>query len=470
VIVEGTAGNTGIGLALVGRRARLPLGDRDAARPRARRRRTCCGCAAPNCVEVDAVPYSNPNNYVRYSGRLAEELAAKEPNGAIWANQFDNTANRDGHYRTTGPEIWEQTDGKVDGFICAVGSGGTLAGVALALKERNPKIKIGLADPMGAALYELLLHPRRAEGRRHLDHRGHRPGPHHRKPRRASPVDMAYRITDEEALKVLFDLVEHEGLVPGRLGGHQRRRRHAPRQGARPRPHHRDHPVRLRQRYQSKLFNPAFLREKNGVRRTRMSRVVVCGSLNMDVVVAERAAARMPGETLLGAEGVVPAGGQGPESSRRSGKARNAYAAMTGAVGSDAFGEHAARLPGRQRCRQFRRARSEGPGNRPGADPGRRKATMRSPWPRAPTCTSPVRWCATSPRRDEVWVAQFETPLCDHAGPPRSTRVTAGARTVLNLAPFAEPTTSACCNAVDVAVLNEIELAQATGARVRRGE
>jgi cysteine synthase len=132
---------------------------------------------------VDAVPYSNPDNYVRYSGRLAEELAKTEPNGAIWANQFDNIANREAHYRTTGPEIFAQTDGKVDGFICAVGSGGTLAGVAQALRERKPSVQIGLADPHGAALYSFYKDGElKSEGK--LDQRGHRPGPHHRQSRR----------------------------------------------------------------------------------------------------------------------------------------------------------------------------------------------------------------------------------------------------------------------------------------------
>src|ERR1700757_4002902 len=152
VIVEGTAGNTGIGLALVanarGYRSVIVMPETQSQEKKDMLR--LCGA---DLRLVPAVPYSNPGNYVRFSGRLAEELAAKEPNGAIWANQFDNVANRDGHYRTTGPEIWTQTDGKVDGFICAVGTGGTLGGVALALKERNKNIKIGLADPKGAALY-----------------------------------------------------------------------------------------------------------------------------------------------------------------------------------------------------------------------------------------------------------------------------------------------------------------------------
>src|SRR5207244_611802 len=152
VIVEGTAGNTGIGLALVanarGYRSVIVMPDTQSQEKKDMLR--LCGA---DLRLIPAVPYSNPGHYARYSGRLAEELAAKEPNGAFWANQFDNVANRDGHYYTTGPEIWEQTDGKVDGFTCAVGSGGTLGGVARALKERNPGVKIALSDPMGAALY-----------------------------------------------------------------------------------------------------------------------------------------------------------------------------------------------------------------------------------------------------------------------------------------------------------------------------
>src|SRR3954452_3982314 len=151
-VVEGTAGNTGIGLALVA----AALGYRTTIvipRTQSQEKKDAIRLLGAELVEVDAVPYSNPDNYVRYSGRLAEELAKTEPNGAIWANQFDNVANRQAHYETTGPEIWEQTGGRVDGFTCAVGTGGTLAGVGLALKERNPEVVIWLGDPMGAALY-----------------------------------------------------------------------------------------------------------------------------------------------------------------------------------------------------------------------------------------------------------------------------------------------------------------------------
>src|SRR5262250_1474397 len=152
VIVEGTAGNTGIGLALVGN----ALGFRSVIvipETQSQEKKDALRVCGAELVEVPAVPFANPNNYVKLSGRLADQLAKSEPNGAIWANQFDNVANRDGHVQTTGPEIWNQTDGRVDGFTCAVGTGGTLAGVGIALKARNKNIKIALADPMGAALY-----------------------------------------------------------------------------------------------------------------------------------------------------------------------------------------------------------------------------------------------------------------------------------------------------------------------------
>ena len=157
VIVEGTAGNTGIGLALVGnaRGYRTVIVIPETQSQEKKDMLRLCGA---DLREVPAVPYKDPNNYVHVSERLAKELARTEPNGAIWANQFDNIANREGHYRTTGPEIWRQTDGHVDGFICAVGTGGTLAGVAQALRERNPKVVIGLADPLGAALYHYYKH------------------------------------------------------------------------------------------------------------------------------------------------------------------------------------------------------------------------------------------------------------------------------------------------------------------------
>ncbi|MHA7872808.1 MAG: cysteine synthase A, partial [Hyphococcus sp.] len=157
VIVEGTAGNTGIGLAMVGRilgyRVKIVV-----PRTQSEEKKEAIRLLGAELIEVDAVPYADSNNYVHYSRRLAETLAAKEPNGAIWANQFDNTANRDMHYRTTGPEIWDQTEGKVDAFTCAVGTGGTLAGVTLALKERNPDVRCVASDPYGSKIYGWIKH------------------------------------------------------------------------------------------------------------------------------------------------------------------------------------------------------------------------------------------------------------------------------------------------------------------------
>jgi cysteine synthase A len=210
---------------------------------------------------VPAAPYSNPNNYVRYSGRLAEEIAAQEPNGAIWANQFDNLANRRGHYETTGPEIWRQTEGKVDGFVCSVGTGGTLSGVGIALKQRNPNVKIYLSDPMGSGIYSWYArHEFKPEGNSITEGIGNNRETENLK---GFAPDGQYQITDEEALPLLFQLVVEEGLV---LGGSTAINV----AGA----------IRLAKelgpgktivtiladsgsRYQSKLFNPAFLKEKN---------------------------------------------------------------------------------------------------------------------------------------------------------------------------------------------------------------
>ena len=258
-IVEGTAGNTGIGLAMVG----SALGYRTTIvipRTQSQEKKDAIRLLGAELVEVDAVPYSNPDNYVRYSGRLAEELAAKEAAGAIWANQFDNVANREAHYRTTGPEIWAQTDGKVDGFICAVGSGGTLGGVAQALREQNPGVAIGLADPYGAALYSWYtdgelksdggsISEGIGQGRITANLEG-------------LSIDRAYRIPDDEMLRVIFDLVEHEGLCMGgstgiNVAGTIRMARDLG-------PGHTivtilcDHGSR----YQSKIFNRSFLRER----------------------------------------------------------------------------------------------------------------------------------------------------------------------------------------------------------------
>ena len=207
------------------------------------------------------MPYKDPNNYVKYSGRLAEELAAKEPNGAIWANQFDNVANRQAHIETTGPEIWTQTDGKVDGFICAVGTGGTLAGTGMALKERNKNVQIGIADPMGAALYHYYKHGElKAEGSSITEGIG--------QGRITAnlvdaPIDQAFQIPDEEALPIVFDLLKEEGLCLGGSSGINVAGaiRLAKEMG----PGHTIVTVLCDYgtRYQSKLFNPAFLKEKN---------------------------------------------------------------------------------------------------------------------------------------------------------------------------------------------------------------
>ena len=260
VIVEGTAGNTGIGLALVGNargyRTVIVIPE-----TQSQEKKDVLRLIGAELREVPAAPYKNPNNYVHVSERLAKELATREPNGVLWANQWDNLANRNGHYTTTGPEIWQQTEGKVDGFICAIGTGGTLSGVSIFLKERNPKIRIGLADPVGAALYNYFKHGElKAEGSSITEGIGQG-----RITRNVdgTPVDAPYQIPDEEALPVIFDLVKHEGLCLGGSSGVNVA-------GA----------IRLARemgpgktivtiladygtRYQSKLFNPAFLRAKN---------------------------------------------------------------------------------------------------------------------------------------------------------------------------------------------------------------
>jgi cysteine synthase len=259
-IVEGTAGNTGIGLALVGNahgyRTVIVIPE-----TQSQEKKDMLRLIGAELREVPAVPYKNPDNYVHVSERLAKELAAREPNGAFWANQWDNLANRQGHYRTTGPEIWQQTDGKVDGFICAIGTGGTLSGVALALKERNPKIRIGLADPMGAALYHYFTHGElKAEGNSITEGIGQG---RITKNVEGTPIDVAYQIPDEEALPIIFDLLRHEGLCLGgssgiNVAGAIRLARELG-------PGHTIVTILADygNRYQSKLFNPAFLRSKN---------------------------------------------------------------------------------------------------------------------------------------------------------------------------------------------------------------
>jgi cysteine synthase A len=260
VIVEGTAGNTGIGLALVanalGYRTVIVIPD-----TQSQEKKDMLRLAGAELVEVPAAPYANPNNYVKVSGRLAERLAKEEANGAIWANQFDNVANRDGHIRTTGPEIWEQTDGKVDGFVCAVGTGGTLAGIGIALKERNAKIAIALADPMGAALYSYYTTGElKASGSSITEGIGQG---RITKNLEGAPVDVAFQIPDEEAVPIVFDLLEHEGLCLGGSSGINVAG--AIRLGKHLGPGHTIVTVLCDYgtRYQSKLFDPAFLRSKN---------------------------------------------------------------------------------------------------------------------------------------------------------------------------------------------------------------
>ncbi|MFP6640092.1 MAG: cysteine synthase A [Myxococcota bacterium] len=261
VIVEGTAGNTGIGLALVGnaRGYRTVIVIPDTQSQEKKDMLRLCGA---DLREVPAVPYKNPENYVHISQRLAEEYAEKEENGAIWANQFDNLANRQGHYETTGPEIWQQTDGKVDAFICAVGTGGSLWGIGTALKERNPAIQIALADPDGAAIYNYFKHgeAKASEGSSITEGIGQG-----RLTRNieGTPLDIPYKIPDAEWLPVAFDLLEYEGLCVGGSTGINVA-------GA----------IRLAKelgpgktivtllcdsgtRYQSKMFNPEFLRSKD---------------------------------------------------------------------------------------------------------------------------------------------------------------------------------------------------------------
>src|SRR6478609_3253618 len=259
-IVEGTAGNTGIGLATVanalGFRTVIVIPDTQSQEKKDMLR--LCGA---ELIEVPAVPYANPNNYVKLSGRLAEQLAKTEPNGAIWANQFDNVANREAHIESTAPEIWRQTDGKVAGFVASVGSGGTLAGVSLALKKMSPNIRIVLADPMGSALYNYYkkgvlksegssITEGIGQGRITANLEG-------------VTIDDAYQISDEEAVPLIFDLLEHEGLCLGgstgiNVAGAIRLARELG-------PGHTIVTVLCDYgtRYQSKLFNPEFMRSKH---------------------------------------------------------------------------------------------------------------------------------------------------------------------------------------------------------------
>ncbi|MRG57262.1 cysteine synthase A [Phyllobacterium sp. SYP-B3895] len=260
VIVEGTAGNTGIGLTMVAK----ALGYRTVIvipETQSEEKKDALRLLGAELVEVPAVPYRNPNNYVKVSGRLAEQMAKSEPNGAVWANQFDNVINRQAHVETTAPEIWRDTNGKVDAFICAVGSGGTLAGVAEGLKGRDPSIKIGLADPLGAALFSYYttgefkaegnsITEGIGQGRVTANLEGFKP-------------DFSYQIPDAEALDVVFDLVQEEGLCLGgssgiNIAGAIRMARDLG-------PEHIIVTVLCDygNRYQSKMFNPEFLRSKD---------------------------------------------------------------------------------------------------------------------------------------------------------------------------------------------------------------
>ncbi len=260
VIVEGTAGNTGIGLTLVARalgyRTVIVIPD-----TQAQEKKDAIKVLGAELIEVPAVPYRNPNNYVKLSGRLAAQLAASEPNGAIWANQFDNVANRDGHIHTTAREIWEQTGGRIDGFVSAVGSGGTLAGVAAGLRQHSGDVRIALADPLGAALYSYYttgefnaegtsITEGIGQGRVTANLDGFTP-------------DFSYRIPDEEALPIIFDLIQEEGLCVGgstgiNIAGAIRLAKELG-------PGHTIVTILCDYgtRYQSKLFNPEFLRAKD---------------------------------------------------------------------------------------------------------------------------------------------------------------------------------------------------------------
>jgi len=254
-IVEGTAGNTGIGLALVG----ASMGFKTVIvipETQSQEKKDMIRLAGAELVQVPAVPYANPNNYVKYSGRLAQRLAQSDPNGAIWANQFDNVANRQAHVETTGPEVWEQTDGKVDGFVCAVGSGGTLAGVAEVLQPRG--VRMGLADPEGSGLYKLYtgedaggnsITEGIGQGRITANLEGFEP-------------DVCYKIPDAEALPIVFDLLQHEGLCLGGSSGINIAG--AIRMAREMGPGHTIVTILCDYgtRYQSKLFNPEFLESK----------------------------------------------------------------------------------------------------------------------------------------------------------------------------------------------------------------
>ncbi len=259
VIVEGTAGNTGIGLAVVanalGFSTVIVIPD-----TQSQEKKDALRLLGAELIEVPAVPYRDPNNYVKLSGRLAAQLSKTEKAGAIWANQFDNVANRNAHIETTGPEIWQQTDGKVDGFTCAVGTGGTLAGVAFALKDRDKNIRIAAADPMGAAIYSWIKTGElKSEGSSITEGIGQNRVTANLE---GAPLDDAYAIPDAEMLPIVFDLLEHEGLCVGGSTGINVAG--AIRMAKDMGPGHTIVTVLCDYgtRYQSKLFNPEFLRSK----------------------------------------------------------------------------------------------------------------------------------------------------------------------------------------------------------------
>jgi cysteine synthase A len=259
LIVEGTAGNTGIGLAMVGR----ALGFRTLIvipETQSQEKKDAIRQAGAELIEVPAVPYRDPNNYVKYSGRLAAKLDQEDPNGVIWANQFDNVANRRAHLETTGPEIWAQTDGRVDGFICAIGSGGTLVGVSMFLKSKRPDVRIGIADPMGAALYHYFAHGElKSEGSSIAEGIGQG---------RVTAnlvdvvVDDPFQVTDQEGLDEVYRCIEHEGMCLGLSAGINVAGaiKLAKKMG----PGHTIVTILcdLGGRYKGKLFNPEFLRSK----------------------------------------------------------------------------------------------------------------------------------------------------------------------------------------------------------------
>jgi cysteine synthase A len=259
-IVEGTAGNTGIGLAMVGNalgfRSVIVMPD-----TQSQEKKDAVKAFGAELVEVPAAPYRNPNNFVHVSQRIAEQLTKSEANGAIWAQQFDNVANRLAHYDATGPEIWDQTNGNIDGFICAVGSGGTLAGIAMALRERSKNIKIGLADPGGASLYNYYAHGElKSEGTSITEGIGQIRITANLE---GLEVDFPYYITDNEALPYIFDLMQNEGLVLG--GSSAINIAGAVRMAKDLGPGHTIVTILADygSRYQAKLFNPEFLRSKD---------------------------------------------------------------------------------------------------------------------------------------------------------------------------------------------------------------